>query len=80
MLALDVPEEEPKKRLLERAKVSGRADDADPAIIQKRIEVYNAETSPVKDYYQKQNKLSNIHGIGSIDDIFNRLVQAIDKV
>jgi len=80
MLALDVPEEELKKRLLERAKVSGRADDADPAIIQKRIEVYNAETSPVKEYYQKQNKFSNIYGIGSIDEIFNRLVEAIDKV
>ena len=80
MLSLDVPEPELKKRLLERAKISGRADDADPAIIQKRIEVYNAETAPVKDYYQQQNKFSDIYGIGSINEIFDRLVIAISNI
>jgi adenylate kinase len=47
MLALEVEEEELKKRLLLRGKDSGRADDQDPNIIQKRIEVYQNETSPV---------------------------------
>jgi len=80
MLSLDVPEQELKLRLLERAKVSGRADDADPAIIQKRIDVYNSETFPVKDYYKKQNKYSDIYGIGSIEEIFDRLVTAINNI
>lgn len=78
MLSLEVPEEELKRRLLERGKTSGRADDVDPKVIQNRIDVYNAETSPVKDYYQKQNKCKEIHGIGSIAEIFDRLSAAID--
>lgn len=78
MLALQVEEEELKTRLLKRAEVSGRADDADPAIIENRIRVYNNETAPVKDYYLQQGKFISIDGIGSIDDITTRLFSAID--
>jgi adenylate kinase len=79
MLALTVPEAELKKRLLERAKTSGRPDDADPAVIQKRIDVYHAETAPVKEYYSKQNKCIEIDGVGSIQEIFSRLCSAIEE-
>ncbi|MFM7637906.1 MAG: adenylate kinase [Crocinitomicaceae bacterium] len=78
MLALEVEEEELKTRLLKRSEVSGRADDADPAIIENRIRVYNNETAPVKDYYLLQGKFISIDGIGSIDDITSRLFSAID--
>lgn len=78
MLALEVEEEELKKRLLIRGKDSGRADDQDPAVIQKRIDVYRNETEPVRDFYQAQNKYTGIDGIGSIDEIFARLCNAID--
>jgi adenylate kinase len=77
MLALEVEEEELRKRLLLRGKDSGRADDQDPAIIQKRIDVYNGETMPVKDFYTAQGKYKGIDGIGEIDAIFNELCQAI---
>jgi adenylate kinase len=80
MLALEVEEEELKKRLLLRGQDSGRPDDKDPAIIQKRIDVYRNETEPVRDYYQAQNKYTGIDGIGSIDDIFNRLCDAITSI
>jgi adenylate kinase len=78
MLALEVTEDELRKRLLERAKTSGRADDADPVIIQKRIDVYKAETMPVKEYYEAQQKYNGVYGIGSIDDIFTALCNHID--
>jgi adenylate kinase len=78
MLALEVEEEELKKRLLLRGAQSDRADDKDPAVIQKRIDVYRNETEPVKDFYQAQNKYCGIEGVGSIDAIFERLCQAID--
>jgi adenylate kinase len=78
MLALEVEEQELKTRLLKRAEVSGRADDADPAVIEKRITVYNQETAPVKAFYQAQEKFVAIDGIGSIDDITQRLFAAID--
>ena len=79
MVALEVPEEELKKRLMARAEVSGRTDDADPEIIQNRINVYHKETAPVKDYYAGKNKYVGINGVGSIDEIFNKLVDEINK-
>jgi adenylate kinase len=80
MLALEVEEEELKVRLKKRAEISGRADDADPAVIENRIRVYNQETSPVKSYYETQHKFVGINGIGSIDEITNRLFSAIDSL
>ncbi|MDR9373868.1 MAG: adenylate kinase [Schleiferiaceae bacterium] len=78
MLALEVEEEELRKRLQSRAEVSGRSDDADPGVIQKRIDVYRQETEPVKKYYQAQNKLDQVNGMGSIDEVTERLFEAVD--
>ena len=79
MLSLEVPEDELKNRLMERAKVSGRPDDADPEIIQNRINTYNQNTAPVADFYAAQGKLHEIDGVGSIDDITSRLYEAVDQ-
>ena len=80
MLALEVEEEELKKRLLARAEQSGRADDADPAIIENRIAVYNNKTAPVKRYYQGQNKFTSIQGTGNIDEITQRIFTALENI
>jgi adenylate kinase len=79
MLALNVDDDELTARLLNRAKTSGRPDDADASIIANRILVYKKETAPVANYYDGQNKLHMIDGIGSIDDISQRLFQAVDN-
>lgn len=78
MLALEVEENELRERLKKRAEISGRPDDANPDVIQNRINVYKNETAPVKDFYQSQGKYKAINGIGSIDDISHRLYQAIE--
>lgn len=80
MLALDVDEDELVKRLLLRGKDSGRADDANEEVIRKRIQVYNSQTAVVADYYAAKNKYIKIDGVGSIDDITNRLFDAIDSM
>jgi adenylate kinase len=80
MLALEVEKDELVKRLLLRGKDSGRADDQNPDIIENRIKVYNNETTPVKDFYAGQNKYKGIQGMGSINDIFERLCTATDAV
>ncbi len=80
MLALEVEEAELRTRLLLRGQSSGRPDDVNPEVIQKRIDVYNNETKPVKDFYQGQNKFVSIDGIGEIDEISNRLYTAIDAL
>jgi adenylate kinase len=79
MLALNVAEQELIKRLLLRGKDSGRADDANEEVIANRIKVYNDQTAVVADYYTQQNKFQKIDGVGSIEEIFDRLSNAIDK-
>ena len=80
MLALQVPEEELIKRLLERGKESGRSDDQDESIIRNRIQEYENKTAPVAQHYEQQGKLHTINGLGSIEDIYQRLTNAIDAV
>jgi len=78
LIALNVDDEEIVKRLLERGKTSNRADDANEDVIRKRIVEYNAKTSPVYAYYEKQNLSQKVEGVGSIDDIFERLSGVLD--
>jgi len=80
MLLLDVPKEELIKRIQERGKTSGRTDDQDLEKINTRIEVYEQETLPVAEYYQQQNKLRKIHGVGGIEKIFDDICQEIDAI
>jgi len=80
MLSLDVDDDELTKRLLERGKISGRADDANESIIRNRIHEYNNKTAPLKDFYTQQNKLQSIEGVGSIDAINAKLCEAIDQI
>ncbi len=80
LLALEVDDEEIVKRLLLRGQSSGRSDDNDESIIRNRIEVYNAETTPVFDFYAKKGKSQKIAGVGDIETIFNRLRQEIEQL
>jgi adenylate kinase len=80
MLALQVPEDELKTRLLLRGKESGRADDQNEEKINNRIRVYQEETLPVSEFYQAQGKFYPVNGVGSIDDIFDDLTKKVDSL
>ncbi len=77
VLSLLVGEEELKSRLISRGESSGRSDDNEE-VITKRIKEYHAKTSPVSDYYKRNNKLSEINGEGTVEQIFALLSEAID--
>ena len=78
VIGLEVPDEELVKRIIARGKTSGRADDnEEPA--KKRLDTYYSQTLPLKDFYIKEGKYAKINGVGSIDDIFGAIKQAIDK-
>ncbi len=79
MISLLVSEEELVKRLLNRGLTSGRSDDTNEEVIRARITEYRNKTSVVADYYQKFDKLAEIKGEGSIDEIFEALQAEIDK-
>jgi adenylate kinase len=80
MLALDVEHDELVKRLIGRAELSGRPDDKDPAVIENRIDVYNEKTLPIINYCNERGIYLPVNGMGTIDDIFGRLVEAMDKL
>ena len=80
MVALEVDDDVLVKRLLERGKTSGRADDANESIIRNRIKEYYNKTAILKDYYAAQNKYFGVNGVGSIEEITVRLNAVIDKL
>jgi adenylate kinase len=79
MVMLDVPQVELKKRLLERGKTSGRADDQNEEKINVRIQEYLNKTVPVAEFYTAQKKICKVNGVGSIDSIFEQIAAAIDN-
>ena len=78
MIELDVPFDELKRRLLNRGKTSGRADDQNEEKINVRIQEYLNKTVPVAEFYAGQNKNCKITGVGSIESIFENIEKAID--
>lgn len=80
MVALEVNDEELRKRLALRGKESGRVDDQDPQIIENRIQVYKRDTAPLKDYYEAQGKYRGVNGVGSLDEIFANICKVIDQL
>jgi len=77
VLNLAVPDNELLKRLLERAKIEGRADDNEETI-KNRLVNYNNKTFPLLEYYKKANLLREINGMGSVDEITN-LIRGVLK-
>lgn len=80
LLALEVDYDELVLRLQKRGEIGGRTDDKDIGIIKNRIIVYNETTKNVMDYYKAQGKYQGINGMGTIDDIFQRICKAVDKI
>ncbi len=78
VLALEVKEEELIKRLLNRGLSSGRSDDTNEEVIKNRIVEYNNKTAAVAKHYAAQNKVQQIPGEGSVEEIFGLLSKAID--
>jgi len=80
LVALDVPEEELVQRLLKRGETSGRADDRNEETIRQRVQVYENKTALVAGHYEQQSKFSKVEGVGSIDEIFDRLANVVDSL
>ena len=79
-LALEADDEALILRIIERGKVSGRADDQDEGKIRTRFAEYNEKTAPLIAFYQTQGKYHPINGIGTIEEITTRLSETIDKI
>ncbi|WP_264520604.1 adenylate kinase [Flavobacterium sp. N1994] len=79
-VALEADDEILVQRLLERGKTSGRPDDQDEEKIRNRYDEYNQKTAPLMHYYNAQGKFHKVDGIGSIEEVTQRLSQVIDNL
>lgn len=77
MLELAVPDEMLTERLINRGKTSGRADDNEETI-KKRLAVYNEQTAPLIEWYEKEGKRHAVKGYGSLEEINAALCAVID--
>ena len=78
MISLDVPREELIRRMLERAKISGRSDDNEETI-KNRLKEYENKTLPVAAYYEKKGQHIKVNGFGDIKAISDNIVAEIEK-
>jgi len=65
------------ERIAGRAAQEGRADDS-PESVRNRLNVYTEQTAPVVEFYRNTGKLACVHGVGSMDEVFTRIVEAIN--
>lgn len=79
MIELDVPENELMTRLIKRGKESGRSDDNEETI-QKRLNVYRNQTSPLIEWYKKEGIHNHINGLGELNRIFGDICTVIENL
>jgi len=79
VLSIEVPEQELLQRLGGRRQMEGRHDDTAEAV-HHRLEVYRRETAPLIDYYRQRGLLRSIPGVGTLDEIFQRITAVCDKL
>ncbi len=79
ILFFDVPDEVGMDRALNRAQLEGRADDT-PEVIEKRLEVYHAETEPIVEHYRVSGKLVPLHAERSIEEVWSEVSDSLRVV
>lgn len=79
VLELTVDDEAVVQRLLKRAEIEGRADDTEE-VIRERQAIYRRETAPLTDVYSQRGLLVQVDGMGSVDDVFTRICEALEGV
>jgi len=80
VLSLAVDEEELTQRILKRGITSGRSDDTDMETIRKRVQEYRTKTELVAAFYNERDLLTVVAGMGSIEDITEALMQAVNTI
>jgi adenylate kinase len=74
VIELAVPRDELVRRMLAR-----KREDDDPGVFAKRIASFEVQTAPLLDYYSRQGKLASIDGLGTADEIFDRVRAAVER-
>ncbi|GGE51513.1 adenylate kinase [Marinicauda pacifica] len=78
VIRLDVDPDELTRRVEKRAKEEGRPDDT-VEVFKNRLDTYEAETAPLIPYYESQDKLVNVDGMGSVEDVAASIDKALGR-
>ena len=78
-ISIMIPDGLIMERIKGRALKEGRADDASEDIINNRIETYHNQTEPLINYYQKTGKYNEIDGVGTVEEVQDRIFSVMDK-
>lgn len=76
VVLIDADPDEVVARLLKRAAEQGRADDTE-GVIRHRMSVYSAQTAPLIDLYEERGLLVRVDGLGSVDEVTERILNAL---
>ena len=79
VLSLAIPDETVFERIRHRAQLENRVDDTKAEVIQKRIDTYHAKTEPIIAYYKEKGLYKEIDGLGTIDEVFDKLCKLIEE-
>lgn len=79
IVSIMIPDEMIIDRISHRAATEGRADDADVFVIKNRIDTYHKQTEPLIEYYKKAGSYNEVDGIGTIDEVRERVFALVDQ-
>jgi adenylate kinase len=72
VIRLVVPDDVLIRRIAGRAADEGRTDDAEETV-RNRLQVYRTQTEPLVAYYEARDSLTEVNGVGSIDEVRRRI-------
>ena len=80
VVSIMIPDELVHERIRHRAEIEGRADDASDEIVQHRITTYHAKTEPLIGFYKERGQYHEVDGVGTIEDVHERISSLLDRL
>jgi len=79
VVSIMIPDEMIMERIRHRATIEGRADDAKEEVVANRIRTYHDKTEPLVDFYRKAGKYNEIDGVGTIEEVRERIFSLMNR-
>ena len=79
VVSIMIPDAMIHERIAHRATIEGRADDARPEVVENRIRTYHEKTEPLVDFYKTTDRYHEIDGIGTIEEVRNRIFTLMNR-
>ncbi len=76
---IEVPQEVLLARIAKRAQLEGRSDDR-PEVVAERLRAQRAGLEDVARFYEARRVLVDVDGVGSVDEVADRLAGALERV